>query len=267
MALNSSRRARKTKLTAGQAVKKLDRQTRLLRKGRARLVEMDLDIVNVVKAVRKINNLTRVMLTQNQQSMLESQKLDLISSDSAAEEDGGWQHGQGKRQRVEFVDGENISLFDANLINGVLNRRQGANQNMTQLFEHDPLAQLIREEFELNSLLRGEEASQDSDPGDLNARQHSQSFALPGGSVRGGGYPDAPASRQSLPPHDALWVPSPHQLSEDEKFKKRLTLQSRGTLAKKEKKMQGQVKNLMKNLAEINKIKEDQTMSEADEDD
>lgn len=72
MALNSSRRARKTKLTAAQAVKKLDRQTRLLRKGRARLVETDLDIVNVVKAVRKINNLARVMLTQNQQSMLES---------------------------------------------------------------------------------------------------------------------------------------------------------------------------------------------------
>jgi len=44
-------------------------------------------------------------------------------------------------------------------------------------------------------------------------------------------------------------------------------LQSRGTLAKKEKKMQGQVKSLMKNLAEINKIKEDQTMSDADEDD
>ena len=48
-----------------QSVKKLDRQTKLHKKGKACLMERDLDIVNIVKAVRKINNLVKVMLTQN----------------------------------------------------------------------------------------------------------------------------------------------------------------------------------------------------------
>lgn len=86
--------------------------------------------MNIVRAARKINNLTKVMLTQNQQSMLDCQKHDMVESDSA-EEDEKAARGHGKRQRVEFGDAENISPFDANLINGVLSRQQGANMNMT----------------------------------------------------------------------------------------------------------------------------------------
>ena len=71
--------------------------------------------------------------------MLECQKHDMIESGSASDEDDG-ARGPAKRQRVEFGDAENVSLFDANLINGVLCRQQGANTNMTQLAEQDPLA-------------------------------------------------------------------------------------------------------------------------------
>lgn len=70
------------------------------------------------------------MLTQNQQSMLECQKHDMIESGSGEEEEEDTR-GHVKRQRVEFGDAENISLFDANLISGVLSRQQGATMNMT----------------------------------------------------------------------------------------------------------------------------------------
>ena len=86
-ALASSAKASGNKLGQMQAVKKLERQTRLQRKGQARLVGKDLDVVNIVRAARKINNLTKVMLTQNQQSMLECQKHDMIESDSENEEE------------------------------------------------------------------------------------------------------------------------------------------------------------------------------------
>ena len=52
-----------------------------MRKG-AEKVRADIDIVNIALAIRKINNLTDVMLTQNQYQMLENQKRDLINSES-----------------------------------------------------------------------------------------------------------------------------------------------------------------------------------------
>ena len=41
----------------------MSRQDILLNKGKMCLLERDLDVVNIVKAVRKINNLVKVMLT------------------------------------------------------------------------------------------------------------------------------------------------------------------------------------------------------------
>ena len=108
----------------------MDLSSRLFKKGRARLLNRDLDVVNIVRAARKINNLTKVMLTQNQQSMLESQKCDMVVSGSDTDEENFiWR--EVNRQRVEFGEAENISLFDANLIKGVLSRQQEADVNMT----------------------------------------------------------------------------------------------------------------------------------------
>lgn len=52
-----------------KAYRRLYRNQKLVRKGLAKLSH-DLDIVNVVSAIRKINNLTNIMLTNNQYSML-----------------------------------------------------------------------------------------------------------------------------------------------------------------------------------------------------
>ena len=45
------------------ASRKQHRLNKLWNKGKRKLYEQDLDIVNIVKAVRKINNLAEVMLT------------------------------------------------------------------------------------------------------------------------------------------------------------------------------------------------------------
>ena len=49
---------------------KLHRIRKLMRKGKKRVFERDVDIVNIAKAARKINNLTKVMMTDTQLAML-----------------------------------------------------------------------------------------------------------------------------------------------------------------------------------------------------
>ena len=64
------------------------------------------------------------MLTANQQSMLDYQLYDMIESDSSSDDnksDGRYM----KRHKVEYLDADMISPFDANLIRGVLNKHVG----------------------------------------------------------------------------------------------------------------------------------------------
>jgi hypothetical protein len=134
--------ANRTQISHNQAVRKLHRSHKLFNNAKRKLAK-DLDIVNIVKAVRKINNLTEIMLTQNQYSMLENQRCDMINSDSDCREY--------RQKSVKLIDGtdyQNLSPFDINLIRGTLYGKVST--------EDDPsIVELIKEEYKLNSLVSG----------------------------------------------------------------------------------------------------------------
>lgn len=144
--------------------------------------------------------------------------------------------------RIEYADIDNISPFDANLMNGVLSKRLNQQVSISAGQESHPLAHLIQQEFENNKLLAGDASEGSSLETDRAAMQQSQSFMLPGAAL----------GRQS---------PSV-SITEEEAKLRRLSNKSRVSLDRKEQKIQGQMKQLVKEWNGIQQVKDSQDIKD-----